>query len=835
MLKKLVSATSGASFAAALVLRGTLRIPLTEELTGGRWIASYPSALLIVAVALAGGIAGVWIARRSPEILYPLAVPGLAAAAFIPGMLGFAPSLSALSGPLLDLLLVGSLAAALWRHHARRGPIGAMTANRVAILAFLIYLAVGFRLQETVGLSGDEPHYLLIAYSLLHDGDLAVADNYERQDYREYFSGKMGPHLAHGTPYSVHGVGLPLLLLPGFALWGLRGVLLTEALIGSLLVREVYRYAESLDLGKSAALLASVGFGLTAPALFLCVSAYPELPAALVVVAAMRHISAKSPWSARQAFLWGLAVGCLPFLHIKYIPLAVILGLGFLVFRREQRGFAAAGWIVGLVGLVVFSSILIGSPNPLASYGRQRVFLELVPLGLAGLLFDQEFGLLPASPIYIVALTAFGSLLRRESRLGLLMFGVFAAAAIPGAAHPLWSGGTSPPARFLFPALPLLAVAAAFLWRKDGTRGVSRWLPTLLIASLLLAAFMAFGPDPPLHLNQRDGSGRVWEALGTSWDLTHYLPSIVRADTRSLWLTFAGVVLIGAGAALHFSRFRAPIPPFVALLLGGAIMLDIASPGSAAEGSKGRWMALLLEELPGREESPFFALPEIEKIPFSAAVGMIEVPLVTSRESLESGWWKSRSIVLPAGEYEVQPVMGGRFRLCNGQGCFSEGTEAASLTSSLTLNRFHIRSSMPDVELKLVARDVRVSEHRALGSLRLASGARLHVLDDNVYLDPKGCWIRAGARARIALEDKKTSTLTLSVSNGGEENWVEVVHGERKHRFSLRPWVARRLELSLDEGTAFLTVTSGDGFRPSDLDPASSDQRQLGVFLSSPR
>jgi hypothetical protein len=108
-------------------------------------------------------------------------------------------------------------------------------------------------------------------------------------------------------------------------------------------------------------------------------------------------------------------------------------------------------------------------------------------------------------------------------------------------------------------------------------------------------------------------------------------------------------------------------------------------------------------------------------------------------------------------------------------------------------------------------------------------------LDDNVYLDPKGCWVRAGARARIALEGKKAATHTLSVSNGGKENWVEVVHGERRNRFSLQPWETRRLELPLKDGFAVLSVESSEGFRPSDFDPSSNDHRELGVFLSSPR
>jgi hypothetical protein len=168
-------------------------------------------------------------------------------------------------------------------------------------------------------------------------------------------------------------------------------------------------------------------------------------------------------------------------------------------------------------------------------------------------------------------------------------------------------------------------------------------------------------------------------------------------------------------------------------------------------------------------------------------------------------------------------------------GCFAEGIERASFTSSLVLVRFHVRSSQPDGEVKLVARGVRASEHQALGSLRLASGARLHVLDDHVYLDPKGCWIRAGARAQLVLEEKKAAISTLSISNGGEENWVELVHGDRQSRFPLRPWETRRIELPLLNGVAVLRVESGEGFRPSDLDPSSNDHRALGVFLSSPK
>ena len=40
---------------------------------------------------------------------------------------------------------------------------------------------------------------LLIVHSLLRDHDLRVADDYAEGSFREFYDGKIGPHLAHGT------------------------------------------------------------------------------------------------------------------------------------------------------------------------------------------------------------------------------------------------------------------------------------------------------------------------------------------------------------------------------------------------------------------------------------------------------------------------------------------------------------------------------------------------------------------------------------------------------------------------------------------------------------
>ncbi len=89
-------------------------------------------------------------------------------------------------------------------------------AKIVLLLPMMIYIsaAIAWHIARYNIITGDEPHYLTIAELLIRDGDLKILNNYNPDTpvMREVpFEAGEG-HAING--YSIHGIGLPLLLTP---------------------------------------------------------------------------------------------------------------------------------------------------------------------------------------------------------------------------------------------------------------------------------------------------------------------------------------------------------------------------------------------------------------------------------------------------------------------------------------------------------------------------------------------------------------------------------------------------------------------------------------------
>lgn len=489
------------------------------------------------------------------------------------------PALGLLRGPLAWALVLAVAAQILGR---RLGPaLERALAPRPALLvvaAFVAFAAVGRHYSEGLHPSGDEPHYLLMAQSLAREGDLDLRDNFERGDFREYVPDMAAPHYgaprADGRPFPAHSPGLPLLLAPAYALGGRAACVVLMALLAALTVAQVAPLARGLGASDSAAAFAALAAcGL--PLGIYAFHVYTEVPSALALAATLRLLlgddTRRRP--ALAAAGAALLASTLPWLHVKMVPVAAILGLLAAVRLRGRPRLVFVA-VAGLMaaGFLAYYASVFGRATPLALYGGGLPRgVEPAPLrAAAGLLLDRSFGLLPHAPVFLLALAGLPRLLALAARrhpAALAHVLVAVAALVPVLSWRMWWGGQCAPARFLVPLVPTLAAAIALrLSRPDdagapAARGLAGMRFALLALGAALAAFMLARPADLLLLNRRDRPTRVWEALAGSTptgsvSAGDFLPSLVLPSDAEAARAVAWLALLAALLAWDAWRAR---------------------------------------------------------------------------------------------------------------------------------------------------------------------------------------------------------------------------------------------------------------------------------------
>lgn len=521
------------------------------------------------AAAAALAVAALALLWRLAEGKAPRAAAGLA---FVPLLLiawPAAPGVRALSG---SPLLVPALAAAALL--LAREPPRWSRAAFLPVVA-LLYLGVAARTQFQVGAEGDEPHYLMVSESLLRDHDLALDRDYEEGRYRAFYRTQptLAPHFRvrgrEGRIYSLHALGLSLLVLPAYALGGYPLASFFMALLAALLAREIRELVRTV--ARSDALAQGVGWlvALSPPLAHYAGLIFTEVPAALVVAWVLRKGSEAGVWSWSEAARIGLALAALPWLNVRYAPIAAILLLYVLAARPSRAGLAGLVLpaLASAAAIAAYHFVLYGFLDPRRVYGVRREFsASLLPEGLAGMLFDQEFGLLAYAPFFALAVPGLVGLWRSSRRLTIVVGALLAVVLLTTGAWPMWRGGFNPPARFLLPIVPVLALAVASRLRAGCGAG-----PALLIGWSLFAG-LGGAAEPRLVHRDRDGTAPLFREFSGAEEWTRLLPAYVLEDADRWRLT-----AVWAGAlALAAARWRRPASPAAALGLGTLGLLAAA-------------------------------------------------------------------------------------------------------------------------------------------------------------------------------------------------------------------------------------------------------------------
>ncbi len=567
----------------------------------------------------------------------------------------------------------GILLRALWGWLRGTAPEGSRVTTAVFLGAFLPYLLLGAHVTTAISATGDEPYYLLITHSLLHDGDWDLGNNFAHREYLPFYWGRLNPDtsgvyaMADGRIHAKAFQGLqPAVLLPGYWAAGRAGAVATMAAVSALALALAFRIALLFGASSRAAFLAWLGATFSVPLLSFAVSPWPEMTGALCLTAAVfllcrEHRIVLAAWAA--ALCLAVAAGTKSRLFVPAVP--VMLAWPRRVSLRGALTLASviAAAFVGIVAYnLVFQDASIVRRAGLGGVSEMArwvlIWTAEAPTqyrGHLGLLLDQEFGLLASAPVFALALAgAVVSLRERRWRLALVAAGPFAVAwyyfgAFVTTRGPQWHGGFSPPSRLLVATLPLLAVCAALT--LDRLRGRAAWTVVAGLYAVTMAHALVVSLWPAWRFQEGVGRATMLAKLFTltGIDPGRLLPSYITPG--DVWVA-PGVALLagilGAGWLVAHRDGAAPPP---GAWLGGVIGAGlVASTALVALSlySRGSYPALLGE---GEGGVPFHGV-----IPVDTGEG------VAPGERLV--WAAQRAAVvglaprLRAGRYEVRIVGG---------------------------------------------------------------------------------------------------------------------------------------------------------------------------------
>ncbi|HYO79350.1 MAG TPA: hypothetical protein VE010_22990, partial [Thermoanaerobaculia bacterium] len=394
---------------------------------------------MIAAAAIALLVAPLTVLRRRTLLAYY----GVLAATSIFGWILFQrvpwydPRLACIVVAAIDLAVLSLLLA--------RGRDVVWSPNRAAALAAIVYALV----IPVIGAhapNGDEPYYLAVSESLVHDFDFDLRNQYAAHGMGPQYNDPVGPN---GEQYSRHEPFLSVLLVPGFALAGATGAIATLALFGVLLVRSTFRWMEDEGVPDAHARAVFAFFAFGAPVLFYATRMWPEVPAAFFFVEALR--------GARNQRLkrWLPALLGLVMLKLRFLLVAVGLVATMLLDRRPMRaegGGRRTTLIIAALVLVVPLAVLYFLTGSATNVHSWR---ELLPapahryvVGFFGLLADGFGGIPFQAPFYLFGLFAITRwrATPRGFRSGMLAGAVYILYLLP---RPEWYGGWAPPLRYL--------------------------------------------------------------------------------------------------------------------------------------------------------------------------------------------------------------------------------------------------------------------------------------------------------------------------------------------------------------------------------------------------
>ncbi len=412
----------------------------------------------------------------------------------------------------------------------------------MALFAVSAVLLLFLRFYVHQPVTGDEPHYLLMDYSLIHDHDLNLKNNFAHRDYWSFYPHVIKPagqiptdQLSGGSAkwYSIHSVGLPLILVPAFWLGGPGGASVFMALAAAAVIWLTFRWCLRLTRSLRLSLAASLALLICWFFNGLAGYVYPDLIIAGLTLLSLIIVE-KYYDKPKHQFVLGAAAGLLILEHFKALVISGPLMLA-LFAKSWWQGKKIPWWaLASFVPLFLYFLLSnhgwFGVWNPADIYTGFYFGPSSPPMTITALLFDSVRGLFVYNPVLlliVVGLPIWYKKNRDSLALTLLVALPYLAVVADFSG---WRAGTSPTGRYLMDVLPVFIPSLAFAlgglkrhWQKSVV-----WVLVVLTILITLNATLTRRPytvadgRSPLFVQIQDHTGLR---------LDRYLPRLTASNT----------------------------------------------------------------------------------------------------------------------------------------------------------------------------------------------------------------------------------------------------------------------------------------------------------------
>jgi len=328
------------------------------------------------------------------------------------------------------------------------------------------------------GVTGDEPHYLVISSGIVNHFTLE-----QKKPYAEEFKLKIifppglapqnalpNPSNTHATLgpnglFNIHNLGLPIILSIPFLFGGVVASKLTMIALNSFIFIILARILLYRKVEKKIISFVVLPFAISANFVLASSQIYPDLLAGLIIlflfVKTTDILVSTNEFQQRHNILWFSLLSLLPWLQLKYTAPALLLFFYQVLKLRQNRSevnrilISATPFVISLSLLAIYNEFAFG--NLLGPYESDALQLSTTALMVGfGLFLDQNQGMFFQNPLLVTGFIYLFHLIFKKNTSAILGFLLISTIILPNSMHPNWYGGGSFAGRFTWSVIPIL-------------------------------------------------------------------------------------------------------------------------------------------------------------------------------------------------------------------------------------------------------------------------------------------------------------------------------------------------------------------------------------------